>query len=132
MPTGLITQIGVQYPYGELGYLTPDGQGGMTSTQLTNFYAYGWVVSTDNAPQFSNDGQDSFVSVTVVDQTVSPPVVRIVRIHAPGADPGGVLVIPTDSRVEVVFTQAVYNYPYPVVFTPGTRRGPRSSSTSRP
>jgi hypothetical protein len=110
---------GAQYSYGELGHFTPNGGGGMTFFQLTNFYANGWVILATNeggAPQFSNDGQDAFVSVTVVDQTVVPPVVRIVQIHAPGADSKGVLVTPSDPRVSVAFSLPVFSVTNPYEF----------------
>ncbi len=101
-----VTQPPTNLTPSELGYFTPDGKGGMTWTQLTNFAANGWLLPTGDLspPQFSNDGQDSFVSAFIVDQTVSPQICRLVRIHVTGADPAGVLVTPADPRVEVVLT----------------------------
>jgi hypothetical protein len=90
--------------YGELSYFTPDGQGGAAWRQITTFAASGWYLMLPNCPQFSNDGKDAFVSAVVLDQSVAPTVVRLVRIHIGGADPGSTLVTPADPRVEVVLT----------------------------
>jgi hypothetical protein len=99
--------------YGELFYFTPDGQGGQLWTQITSFFDGGWVITPGATAAISNDGQDTFISVTVIDSTTSPITNKIVRIHVNGVDPGGTLVTPADPRVEVVLTHSdTATFPY--------------------
>jgi hypothetical protein len=78
--TGLIPSGRFGIAYGELFTFVQDGLGGATFTPITDFAAHGWVIyiGGNQSPQFSNDGQDSFVSTTVYDQNTG--TIKIVRV----------------------------------------------------
>src|SRR5437763_953458 len=80
----------------------PNGSGGATFTQITDFASNNWYIgvggSANPQPTFATD--DSSVTVCVYDAIAN--LNRFIRIHVPGGDPLGVPVTPSDTRIEVV------------------------------
>jgi hypothetical protein len=113
---------GIQY--GELAYFTLDANGNATTVQITDFASSGaliptsgWQVHNMFALNWSNDGQDRFVSFTVLDPASNSQ--RHVRLNIAGdqlptpANP--YLVTPADPRVQTVLRSSPYNYYAPIL-----------------
>jgi hypothetical protein len=105
--------------YGELAYFTLDANGNATAVQITDFASSGVLIPTSGfqtwntfSLDWSNDGQDGFVSFTVLDPASNSQ--RHVRLNIAGgvlptpANP--YLVTPSDARVQTVVRSSPYNY----------------------